>query len=90
MPRKKDLDLQKVTLFLFEGDFAKLRELHPRNGASLIVRKLVRNHIRAVQQRLDMTEQAYKALRTGVPAKIKDKITERIIYPPTIIPEEIE
>lgn len=53
MPRQKDPDLQKVTLFLFDGDFAKLRELHPHNGASLIVRRLVRRHIREVERRAE-------------------------------------
>ncbi len=51
MRRKEDFPLQKVTLVLYDGDFARLRELHPRLGASKVVRTLVRKHIREIEDR---------------------------------------
>lgn len=47
----KEGQLQKVTLNLFSGDFARLQELFPDVGASVIVRKLVRNYITALDAR---------------------------------------
>lgn len=41
--------LQKVTLKLFDGEFEKLRQHYPEVGASLVVRKLVRNHLRKLE-----------------------------------------
>ncbi len=51
MRRKEDFPLQKVTLVLYDGDFARLRDLHPRLGASKVVRTLVRKHIQEVEHR---------------------------------------
>ncbi len=51
MRRKEDLPLQKVTLVLYDGDFARLRDLHPRLGASKVVRMLVRKHIQEIEYR---------------------------------------
>lgn len=44
----KESPLQKVTLNLFAGDFSRLQELFPDIGASVVVRKLVRNYITAL------------------------------------------
>ncbi len=38
-------------MVLYDGDFARLRELHPRLGASKVVRTLVRKHIREIEDR---------------------------------------
>jgi len=40
--------LQKHTLLLFQGEFDKLRELHPQLPPSEVIRTLVRNHITKV------------------------------------------
>jgi hypothetical protein len=46
MPRRKErFDLEKVTVKLFHGDFAKLRELYPKHGANFIIRELIHRHI---------------------------------------------
>lgn len=42
---KEEFPLQKVTLHLYKGDFARLRELEPDLGASKLVRLLVREYI---------------------------------------------
>ncbi len=51
MRRKEDFPLEKVTLALYNGDFARLRDLHPRLGASKVVRTLVRKHIREIEDK---------------------------------------
>lgn len=45
MAQKAEAPLQKVTLNLFKGDFARLQEMYPENGASVAVRKIVRKFI---------------------------------------------
>lgn len=42
--------LVKKTLFLFDGDYEKLRDLHPNLAPALVVRTLVRNHILKAEQ----------------------------------------
>lgn len=37
--------LQKHTFHFFEGDIAKLQDLHPNLSIASVVRNLVRNHI---------------------------------------------
>lgn len=43
--RKSKDSLQKHTLQLFEGDYAKLQELHPDVGAAHVIRNLIRQYI---------------------------------------------
>lgn len=50
MRRKEDQPLQKVTLNLIEGDFAKLQEIYPRLGAGKVVRTLVHAHVRRIEE----------------------------------------
>lgn len=38
----------KHTMHFFAGDIARLQELYPDFGASLIVRQLVRKHLEAI------------------------------------------
>jgi len=53
MPRKSESEpCLKHTLLLFEGDFARLQELYPEVGASIIIRRLVRKHIKEVEGNL--------------------------------------
>ena len=42
--------LKKHTLFLFPGDFDRLRDLHPDVKPSVALRTLLRNHIRRVME----------------------------------------
>jgi len=52
--KKEEFPIEKVTLNLFQGDFAKLRELHgDRLGASRVVRTLVRAHLNAVSAKVE-------------------------------------
>jgi hypothetical protein len=50
MKRKEDRPISKHTLNLFEGQFEKLQELHPRLGAAKVIRTLVDDHIRSVAE----------------------------------------
>lgn len=43
--RKSKEALQKHTLQLFEGDYAKLQDLHPEVGAASIIRTIIRQYI---------------------------------------------
>lgn len=51
MPKKLDQKLEKATLNLFEGDVAFLAERYKKVGWSPIVRQLVHNHVRKLQER---------------------------------------
>ena len=50
MRRKEDYKLEKVTLNLRDGDFARLRHLHGRLGAGKVIRELVIGHIKRVEE----------------------------------------
>ncbi len=50
MQRKESRPLTKRTLNLFEDQMYKLQELHPRLGAAKVIRTLVDDHIRAVEE----------------------------------------
>jgi len=45
----KNEDLQKVTLNLWRGDYAKLQLLFPDNGAGPVIRELIRDFIARVE-----------------------------------------
>lgn len=53
--RKSDKPLEKVTLNLFKGDFARLGELHPQIGASVVIREMISAHIRSVDETVART-----------------------------------
>jgi hypothetical protein len=53
--RKIKDQLQKHTLQLFAGDYAKLQELHPEVGAAHIIRNMIRTYIRKVDPPVDTT-----------------------------------
>ena len=42
--------LKKHTLLLFPGDFDRLRDLHPGAKPSVVLRTLLRNHIKRVME----------------------------------------
>lgn len=50
--RRHDHSLEKVTLNLIQGDFARLRELYPRLGAGEVIRRLVHSHIKSVDEKI--------------------------------------
>jgi hypothetical protein len=41
--------LKKHTLFLYDGDFDKLATFYPELGASVAVRRVVRQHIKRLE-----------------------------------------
>ena len=47
--RNTDIELQKVTMNLFRGDYAKLQELYPDIGAATIIRRIVHKFIEQVE-----------------------------------------
>lgn len=63
---KKSYQLQKVTLTLFEGDFAFLQSTYPDVGGSAIVRELVRNHRAEIEARLTQPQGAASHLVSEV------------------------
>ena len=40
--------MQKHTLHLYEGDYEGLRELYPELGAAIVIRRLVRKHLKEI------------------------------------------
>jgi len=48
--KRSEIPVEKVTINLFEGDFNKLRDMHPRLGGSLVIRSLVRQYLRNVEE----------------------------------------
>jgi hypothetical protein len=54
--RKIKDTLQKHTLQLFSGDYAKLQELHPDVGAAHIIRTIIRTYINKIDPPVDVTK----------------------------------
>lgn len=51
MRRREERPIQKHTLNLYTGDFARLQELYSsRVGAAKIIRDIIRAHIRKVEE----------------------------------------
>lgn len=46
--RKQPFEIEKVTLNLRKGDFARLRELHPQLGSGPVVARLVIGYLSKV------------------------------------------
>ena len=57
MPRKVPHALQKVTLNIRDGDFAKLRELHPDLPVSEVIREILHGYIMKVEGTVKVKEQ---------------------------------
>lgn len=57
MRRKEQEPLSKVCMNLFEGDFAKLQDLHPDLGAGKVIRLIVRAYLKKIDARLAVSEQ---------------------------------
>lgn len=46
MPRVRELEeLQKHTINLYKGDYARLQAMYPDVGANIVIRKLIRKHV---------------------------------------------
>jgi hypothetical protein len=45
MTRKSEEPLQKHTLLLYEGDYERLQTMYPDIGASVVIRKIIRDFI---------------------------------------------
>jgi hypothetical protein len=54
--RKIKDSLQKHTLQLFAGDYAKLQELHPEVGAAHIIRNIIRTYINKIEPPVDVSK----------------------------------
>lgn len=50
---RRNVDLHKHTLHLYEGDYAKLQSLHPETGAAAIVREIIRAYLNRVDPPID-------------------------------------
>lgn len=53
MRRKEAYPLEKVTLNLRKGDFAKLQVMHGRLGAGKVIRELTIGHIKRVEDEVE-------------------------------------
>lgn len=49
--------LNRHTLYLFKGDYERLRALYGAGRAALIVRVLVRKHLKAAETKGEITEE---------------------------------
>jgi hypothetical protein len=56
MRKKEDYDLEKITLNLRRGDFARLQFMHGREGAGKTIRKLVIAHISNVDHAINQRD----------------------------------
>lgn len=52
MPR--DENLQKHTLNLWQGDYAKLQQYYPDIGASVIIRRIIRRYVEQIEAGADV------------------------------------
>lgn len=52
MPKSLD-DLQKHTLHLFAGDYARIQALFPKEGAALIIRNMVHAYLKKYDPPVD-------------------------------------
>lgn len=50
MRRKESRPIKKVSLNLFEDEFQKLRELHPRLGAGKVIREMVTAYLKRIEE----------------------------------------
>ena len=53
---KSEHELQKHTLFLYKGDYDRLKSLYPEAGAAVAVRKLIRKFLNEVDARVAKPE----------------------------------
>lgn len=48
MAKKSNEPLKKHTMLLYDGDYERLQDLYPEVGASIIIRKIVRDYLNKV------------------------------------------
>lgn len=56
MPRTSE-NLEKVTIRLYDGDFARLKDFYPKANPNLIIRTLVHRHIKTLEERENASSQ---------------------------------
>lgn len=66
MKRKEDRPISKHTLNLYTGQLDKLQELHPRLGAAKVIRTLVDDHIRSVDEGLNKIAEPFPELNINL------------------------
>ena len=49
MPQAEEEELQKHTLHLYAGDYAKLRAAYPEIGAAIVIRRAVRGLLKQLE-----------------------------------------
>jgi len=55
MPKGSHIPLQKHTLLLFRGDYLALQDLYPEVGAAVIIRNLIRAHLKKIDEPMDLS-----------------------------------
>lgn len=53
--KREDFPIEKVSLNLYQGEFKKLTELYPRMGAGKVIRVMVHNLLRQVDEKTAQT-----------------------------------
>lgn len=48
--------MQKHTLNLFEGDYERLRRMHPETGAGAVLRRLLRRYLNENEPKPDLSK----------------------------------
>ena len=56
MAKTEKEPLTKHTLFLYSGDYEKLRLTYPELGGSIVIRRLLRAHLNKVDPQIDTSE----------------------------------
>ena len=51
MSRHKDESLEKVTLRLFTGDIARIKEYYPNLGHNRAIREIISKHLRSLDEK---------------------------------------
>lgn len=57
MRKTEKEELQKHTLLLYAGDYAKLQEHYPTLGAAVVIRRLVRKTLNNIDKSAPQTEE---------------------------------
>ena len=68
--RKSPIPIEKITLNLYAGDFARLQTMYPRAGGAKAARELIRAHLRTI-------DEAKAQIPSPAPIHIEDVPDER-------------
>lgn len=50
MARKNEIGLEKITIRIFKGDVEALNRYYPTTGHNVVIRKLIRKHLRKMEE----------------------------------------